>query len=92
MHEEIFHISKKQLFNRNKKQQNKNIVAVGTTVTRALETGRKEGTKNRYQQSELFISPGYKFKCIDRNDNKLSFTKIKVTRIGIYFSWGGPDA
>ena len=68
MHEEIFHISEKTstLIER-KKQEKKPIVAVGTTVARALETGRQEGTlKTGMQQSELFISPGYEFKCIDK--------------------------
>lgn len=40
------------------KKEGKKIIAVGTTVVRALETGMKQTT-------DLFIRPGYTFKIVD---------------------------
>jgi S-adenosylmethionine:tRNA ribosyltransferase-isomerase len=50
------------------KEEGKNIVAVGTTTVRTLESafqkcGKIEATKG---ESELFIYPGYKFNVVDR--------------------------
>lgn len=68
MHEEVFDISEKtSTLIETKKKNKKPIVAVGTTVARALETGRQSGVlKTGMQQSELFISPGYEFNCVDK--------------------------
>lgn len=42
------------------------IVAIGTTVVRALETAGATGTVKPYNgDSELFIYPGYQFKIVD---------------------------
>ncbi|CAG0938650.1 S-adenosylmethionine:tRNA ribosyltransferase-isomerase [Gammaproteobacteria bacterium] len=42
------------------------IVAVGTTVVRALETAAREGTLAPYAgETELFIRPGYRFHAVD---------------------------
>ena len=64
LHQEYFAISdtaRRQI--QQAKQNGGRIIAVGTTVTRALETAancnRDEGT------TTLFIKPGYKFKAID---------------------------
>ena len=44
----------------------KKIVAIGTTVVRALESASESGTVNHYDgYSELFIYPGYKFRVVD---------------------------
>ena len=48
------------------KKNKKQIIAVGTTVTRALETAYKNHTLTTgSQDSKLYIYPGYEFKCID---------------------------
>ena len=42
------------------------VVAVGTTVTRALETAASSGTiKPMSGDTDLFIYPGFKFKIVD---------------------------
>lgn len=42
------------------------VVAVGTTVVRALETAAQSGTLQPFQgESRLFITPGYQFRTID---------------------------
>jgi len=68
IHSEWFSIEKKdaEIINRVRKNGGK-IVAVGTTVTRVLETVSDE---NGYVEpftgeSRIFIYPGYKFKCVD---------------------------
>ncbi len=69
MDSESFEISEEaaQIINK-AKQEGKNIVAVGTTTVRTLET-----VMNKYgkiipikDKSELFIYPGYKFKITDK--------------------------
>ncbi len=42
------------------------VIAIGTTVVRALETAGASGTVEQYNgQSELFIYPGFQFKIVD---------------------------
>jgi S-adenosylmethionine:tRNA ribosyltransferase-isomerase len=42
------------------------VVAVGTTVVRSLETASRNGVPEPYQgESNLFITPGYRFQCVD---------------------------
>ncbi len=42
------------------------VIAVGTTVVRCLETASKHGRIAPYQgDTQLFIYPGYSFRCID---------------------------
>ena len=44
----------------------KKIIAIGTTVVRALESASQSGTVNQFDgYSELFIYPGYNFKVVD---------------------------
>lgn len=68
MHSEYYQMSKEtaELLNKTK-ENNKRIVAVGTTSTRTLET-----TMTKYNEfrecsgwTNIFIYPGYKFKAID---------------------------
>ena len=48
------------------KDNNKKIIAVGTTVTRALENYASKSLNGDYSgEVDLFITPGYKFKIID---------------------------
>ncbi|QMU62621.1 MAG: tRNA preQ1(34) S-adenosylmethionine ribosyltransferase-isomerase QueA [Gammaproteobacteria bacterium] len=48
------------------KQQGGRVIAVGTTVTRALESAAQSGKLEPYEMdTSLFIYPGYKFNVID---------------------------
>ncbi len=48
------------------RQRGGRVVAVGTTVVRALETASADGSLTPYKgDSEMFIYPGYRFKTID---------------------------
>jgi S-adenosylmethionine:tRNA ribosyltransferase-isomerase len=48
------------------KQQGRRVIAVGTTSVRCLETAAKSGDISTFEgESNLFIYPGYQFKCID---------------------------
>jgi len=51
------------------KAEGRRIIAVGTTVTRALETSARLKAANRIEagngKSSIFIYPGYKFKIVD---------------------------
>ena len=69
MHSETFEISKEAADKINKAKLNgKNIVAVGTTTVRTLETAYKKygEIKPCHDSSELFIYPPYKFKVVDK--------------------------
>lgn len=69
MHSETFEISEKAAEQINKAQkEGKQIVAVGTTTVRTLETAyHKYGCiKACHDHSELFIYPPYEFKVIDK--------------------------
>ncbi|MBI3899120.1 MAG: tRNA preQ1(34) S-adenosylmethionine ribosyltransferase-isomerase QueA [Gammaproteobacteria bacterium] len=46
--------------------QGRRVVAVGTTVVRALETAAEEGTLAPYEgETDIFIYPGYRFRVVD---------------------------
>lgn len=68
MHSEYYHMSKEtaELLNKTK-ENNKRIVAVGTTSTRTLETIMTKYNEFRECSgwTNIFIYPGYKFKAID---------------------------
>ena len=68
MHSEFYSMSKETADILNKaKQENRNIIAVGTTTTRTLETIMTK--YNNFEQcsgwTDIFIYPGYEFKAID---------------------------
>ena len=69
MHSEHFYIKKEDCDKINKaKQEGRRVIAVGTTSCRVLETiANKENGMVEPQESDtqIFIYPGYKFKCID---------------------------
>ena len=51
---------------RDARKARRKIVAVGTTVVRALETAGRNGTVTPYRgESELFIYPGHQFNVVD---------------------------
>lgn len=69
MHSEHFYIKQEDCDKINKaKQEGRRVIAVGTTSCRVLEsiadekTGKVEPQEN---DTQIFIYPGYKFKCID---------------------------
>ncbi len=68
MHEEFYEISKEtaELFNQTKDKKGR-VIAVGTTVIRALESAvDPDGTlAPKKEKTSIFIYPGYKYKAID---------------------------
>ncbi|MCI8273529.1 MAG: tRNA preQ1(34) S-adenosylmethionine ribosyltransferase-isomerase QueA [Clostridia bacterium] len=69
MHSEHYYIKQEDAEKINKaKEQGKRVIAIGTTSCRVLETiassetGKVEATEG---DTQIFIYPGYKFKCID---------------------------
>ena len=69
MHSEHFYIKQEDVDKINKaKQEGRRVIAVGTTSCRVLESIADENTgmvKTIEDDTEIFIYPGYKFKCID---------------------------
>lgn len=68
MHSEHFYIKKEDADIINEtKRQGKRIISVGTTSTRVLETIADENgfVKEAEGDTQIFIYPGYTFKCID---------------------------
>ena len=69
MHSEHFYIKEEdaQIINKAKKE-GRRVIAVGTTSCRVLESIADEKTgmvKPQESDTQIFIYPGYKFKCID---------------------------
>lgn len=69
MHTEYYEITKEaeEIINRGKRE-GKNIIAVGTTSVRTLETVAEENgfVKAGSGNTNIFIYPGYTFKCVDK--------------------------
>ncbi len=67
MHSEIIDVSDEIISQIHKtKQSGKRVIAVGTTVIRALETACLDGQIKPYQgETDLFVLPGFEFKCVD---------------------------
>ena len=69
MHSEHFYIKQEDVEKINKaKQEKRRVIAVGTTSCRVLESIADEKTgmvKQIEDDTEIFIYPGYEFKCID---------------------------
>jgi S-adenosylmethionine:tRNA ribosyltransferase-isomerase len=64
LHEEYYSVSDKALKSiKSSKDQGKKLVAVGTTVTRTLESLSKTGRLT--DKTDLFIYPPYEFKMVD---------------------------
>ncbi|HCW92949.1 tRNA preQ1(34) S-adenosylmethionine ribosyltransferase-isomerase QueA [Flexistipes sinusarabici] len=69
MHEEYFHIPEITYERINYlKKEGKNLIAVGTTTLRALESASKNGqlVKHGELSTNIFIKPGYSFNIVDR--------------------------
>ena len=68
MHSEHFYIKQEDVDKINKaKKEGRRVIAVGTTSCRVLESiaDRNGLVKEIETDTEIFIYPGYKFKCID---------------------------
>jgi S-adenosylmethionine:tRNA ribosyltransferase-isomerase len=68
MHSEHFYIKKEDAEKINKtKQDNKKVIAVGTTSVRVLETLANENglVQETEGDTNIFIYPGYTYKCVD---------------------------
>ena len=68
MHSEHFYIKQEDVDKINEtKKQGKRVIAVGTTSCRVLETIADENgmVKETEGDTQIFIYPGYKFKCLD---------------------------
>lgn len=68
MHSEHYYIKKEDAYKINKaKKEGRRVIAVGTTSCRVLETVADENgmVKEVEGDTNIFIYPGYKFKCID---------------------------
>ena len=68
MHSEHYYIKKEDAEKINKAKENgKRVIAVGTTSCRVLESVSDENGKVKEFEGDtnIFIYPGYKFKCID---------------------------
>lgn len=67
MHAEYIHLTEMEANRiRRAREGGTKIVAIGTTVVRALETAGATGTVHPYSgYSELFIYPGYQFNVVD---------------------------
>ena len=69
MHSEHFYIKQEDVDKINKaKEEGRRVIAVGTTSCRVLESVADEKTgkvRKIEDDTEIFIYPGYKFKCID---------------------------
>ncbi len=66
MHTEKYYISSDAAKALNQAvKDKKRIVAVGTTSIRTLEANYNKGFKSGFNQTDIFIYPGYKFKVVD---------------------------
>ncbi len=68
MHSEYFEVSKESADKINKaKAEGRRIIAVGTTSVRTLESATNQNGEVIPQKADtdIFIYPGYKFKCVD---------------------------
>lgn len=67
MHAEIMHVSSSVCDTINKaKAEGRRVIAVGTTVVRALESAASDGELKPYEgETNIFIYPGFQFQVID---------------------------
>jgi S-adenosylmethionine:tRNA ribosyltransferase-isomerase len=67
MHSEIYHIEQSTIdLIKQTKQNNHNIIAVGTTSIRVLETIARDNFQNHFGETDIFITPGFKFQLVDK--------------------------
>ena len=67
MHSEMYHISQETLdLITECKANNGKIISVGTTSLRTLESVAKNSFKAGFGETDIFITPGFKFKIVDQ--------------------------
>jgi S-adenosylmethionine:tRNA ribosyltransferase-isomerase len=66
MGREFITIKKEKIERIEKQKQSKNLIAVGTTTVRSLETYALKRPRQERFYSELFIFPGFEFKMMDK--------------------------
>ena len=90
MHSEFYTISKETADALNKAiKDGKRIVSVGTTTTRTLESAYDNGFKETSAWTNIFIYPGYKFKCV--NVQITNFHLPKSTLIMLVSAFASKD-
>ena len=93
MHSEHFYIKQEDVNKINKaKEEGRRVIAVGTTSCRVLESIADEKTgkvKQVEDDTDIFIYPGYKFKCIDGLIT--NFHLPKSTLLMLVSSFAGRD-
>ena len=67
MHTELLHVSAAPAARVNAaKAEGRRVIAVGTTVVRALETAARDGRVQAFDgETDIFIYPGYRFRVVD---------------------------
>lgn len=67
MHSEVFEISAETIdLIKQTKQNNGSVIAVGTTSLRTLESVAKRGLIPQRGETDIFITPGFKFEIVDK--------------------------
>ncbi len=94
MYKEYFEIPKQTVIDiKMAKQNSKKVVAIGTTITRALEYSHKKIMNDKAQsisgEADIFIYPGYNFKVID--GLLTNFHAPKSTVLMLASAFGGWD-
>ena len=90
MHEEFYIISKEAADKLNEALRlKKRIISVGTTSTRTLESAYDNGFKPCSNTTNIFIYPGYKFKCV--NALITNFHLPKSTLVMLVSALAGKD-
>jgi S-adenosylmethionine:tRNA ribosyltransferase-isomerase len=87
MHEETYMITDENVEKLNKAiKDGKNIVAVGTTSLRALESNYNNGFKSGIFNTSIFIYPGYKFKAVNELITNFHLPKSTLVMLVSAFS------
>ena len=92
MHSEFFSLDPETAKRLNvAKKEGRRIIAVGTTSVRVLECSfdEKNGFKHGFGETDIFIYPGYKWKCVDALIT--NFHLPKSTLILLTCAFGGKD-
>ena len=90
MHSEYYEISQEVADELNLAiKEKKRIVSVGTTTTRTLESAYNNGFKASSGWTDIFIYPGYEFKCI--NAQITNFHLPKSTLIMLVSAFAGKN-
>jgi len=72
------------------RQRGRNVIAVGTTCLRALETAAAGGALEAgYGETKLFVMPGYRFRVVDRL--LTNFHLPRSTLLMLVSAFGGMD-